>query len=62
MANKVDDDCGFDEVEVDDSLSDIEEKISTDKSNSDARRRLEKLKEDRYLERLLNNSSDYADY
>lgn len=58
MSEKIDDDT-FDDIEDDDneiSEDEIETevKVNTLKTQFDARRRLEQMKEDRELERLLN--------
>ena len=63
MAKKIDNDDDFDDDDVadDDMLNDLEEiesKQSKIVSQSDARRRLEQLKEEKELERILNDGFD----
>ena len=62
MAENIDDYDAFDDVDDDDMLDDeieIEDKKITAKTQSDARRRVEQLREEKALERILNN--DYYD-
>jgi len=68
MADDIEDDAdgdedtfvGMDEDEVLDDQADEEDKEIAARSQSDARRRLEQLREDRELERLING--DYYDW
>ncbi|MDH5611787.1 MAG: hypothetical protein OEY66_04960 [Gammaproteobacteria bacterium] len=68
MADDIEDDSdgdedtfvGMDEDEALDDQDDDEDKEITARSQSDARRRLEQLKEDRELERLIKG--DYYDW
>jgi hypothetical protein len=66
MADDIEDDededtfVGMDEDELLDEQDDEEDKEVTARSQSDARRRLEQLREDRELERLING--DYYDW
>lgn len=66
MADDIEDDededtfVGMEEDELLDEQDDEEDKEVTARSQSDARRRLEQLREDRELERLING--DYYDW
>ncbi|MCW8831575.1 MAG: hypothetical protein OQK32_08670 [Gammaproteobacteria bacterium] len=58
----IDDDEAFDDMdenEMFDDETEIENKKTTAKAQSDARRRVEQLREEKALERLLND--DYYD-
>jgi hypothetical protein len=68
MADDIEDDddgdedtfVGMDEDETLDDQEEVESKEITARSQSDARRRLEQLKEEKELERLING--DYYDW
>ncbi|MDH5387643.1 MAG: hypothetical protein OEY06_04235 [Gammaproteobacteria bacterium] len=64
MAEDIDDDDAFDDTDTDndemlDDEVEIENKDTNAKTQADARRRVEQLREDKALERLL--SGDYYD-
>ena len=59
MAKKLSDEDDFeDDGEILDNIDDVEFKLSESGSHSDARRRLEQLKEEKELERLINGKYD----
>jgi hypothetical protein len=61
MADKISDEDDFDEEAVDEDLDDYdaeEQKLISFKDSAAARRRLEQIKEERALERLLKGDFD----
>lgn len=61
MAEKISDEDDFDEEAVDEELDDYdaeEQKLISFKDSAAARRRLEQIKEERALERLLKGDFD----